>query len=198
MGRRLTGFVHGLIDVNGASCSFGPGDKVPAWAAEQITNPKAWVEVPDEAVPPATVAPDGNSNDDDPSPIRRMAEFGATVDEVAALREMWVEMTDDERAEAIADEAEASDDELSEMLTAWRAAVEANGGDVVAALQSLGDQDLDSGGGGTDQGPPPKAGAGSSSAAWVAYARAHDLEVADDAGREDVIEQLVQAGIPVE
>lgn len=43
MGRRLAGFVH-LADENGVLCSFGPDDDVPAWAAEQITNPSAWAD----------------------------------------------------------------------------------------------------------------------------------------------------------
>lgn len=43
MPRRLTGWVHGLVDPDtGTARSFGPDDDVPGWAAEQITNPAAW------------------------------------------------------------------------------------------------------------------------------------------------------------
>ena len=38
---RLAAFVH-VQDEQGAMHVFGPGDDVPAWAAEKITNPKAW------------------------------------------------------------------------------------------------------------------------------------------------------------
>jgi hypothetical protein len=38
---RLKTFVH-VTDKQGASHVFGPSDDVPDWAAERITNPKAW------------------------------------------------------------------------------------------------------------------------------------------------------------
>lgn len=47
-------------------------------------------------------------------------------------------------------------------------------------------------------GPPPKSGAGSGKAAWAAYAREHDVEVADDADRGDIIAALDRAGVPTE
>lgn len=31
-----------VIDSDGATAWFGPGDEPPAWAAEQILNPDAW------------------------------------------------------------------------------------------------------------------------------------------------------------
>lgn len=37
----LASFVY-VTDEGGDPVAFGPGDTVPAWAAEQITNPKAW------------------------------------------------------------------------------------------------------------------------------------------------------------
>lgn len=37
----LVTFVH-LTDEDGISHGFGPGDEVPAWAVEKITNPDVW------------------------------------------------------------------------------------------------------------------------------------------------------------
>lgn len=37
----LVTFVH-LTDEDGVSRGFGPGDEVPAWAVEKITNPDVW------------------------------------------------------------------------------------------------------------------------------------------------------------
>lgn len=37
----LVTFVH-LTDEDGVSHGFGPGDEVPAWAVEKITNPDVW------------------------------------------------------------------------------------------------------------------------------------------------------------
>src|SRR5207253_81668 len=42
--RKLSAFVHGLVDDEGRSHSFGPNDDVPAWAAALITNEKAWAD----------------------------------------------------------------------------------------------------------------------------------------------------------
>ncbi|MGW7248823.1 hypothetical protein [Streptomyces decoyicus] len=39
--KQLTATVH-VRDLQGRTVAFGPGDDVPAWAAKQITNPKAW------------------------------------------------------------------------------------------------------------------------------------------------------------
>lgn len=58
--------------------------------------------------------------------------------------------------------------------------------------------DSSSNGGGSD-GPPPKAGAGSGTDAWLAYARTFDdVQVADDAKRDEIIAALTTAGHPVE
>lgn len=37
----LTSTVH-VHDEHGVAHAFGPGDTVPKWAADKITNPKAW------------------------------------------------------------------------------------------------------------------------------------------------------------
>lgn len=46
--RELVAFVH-VTDESGVSHVFGPGDEVPAWAAEKVSNPKAWGEEPKDA-----------------------------------------------------------------------------------------------------------------------------------------------------
>lgn len=46
--------------------------------------------------------------------------------------------------------------------------------------------------------PPPMAGAGSSRAKWAAYAEANGVEIADDATRDEIIEAVRAAGVPVE
>ncbi|WP_228973394.1 hypothetical protein [Streptomyces sp. DH12] len=46
---KLATVVH-VTDDKGVSHVLTPADEVPAWAASQITNPKAW------AVPPASVS----------------------------------------------------------------------------------------------------------------------------------------------
>lgn len=41
MDRRLISTVY-VLDEHDAPHAFGPGDVVPAWAAEKITNPDVW------------------------------------------------------------------------------------------------------------------------------------------------------------
>ncbi|MEU1240049.1 hypothetical protein ABZ388_06790 [Micromonospora parva] len=47
-------------------------------------------------------------------------------------------------------------------------------------------------------GPPPKGGAGSGAPAWREYAAKNNVEVAEDASREDVVEALTAAGVRTE
>jgi len=42
---RLRSHVH-VNDDSGRTHVFGPGDQVPDWAAQKITNPKAWAQAP--------------------------------------------------------------------------------------------------------------------------------------------------------
>ncbi|MGH8878164.1 MAG: hypothetical protein ACRD0P_12605 [Stackebrandtia sp.] len=42
---RLRTHVH-VTDAAGRAIVFGPGDDVPAWAADKITNPRAWTSAP--------------------------------------------------------------------------------------------------------------------------------------------------------
>jgi hypothetical protein len=50
----LRSYVH-VFDDAGQAHVFGPGDDVPDWAAERITNPRAW-ETPPEGRSVETVA----------------------------------------------------------------------------------------------------------------------------------------------
>lgn len=45
---------------------------------------------------------------------------------------------------------------------------------------------------------PPRGGAGSGRDAWADYASAHNVDVADDASRDDIINALDEVGIPTE
>lgn len=47
-------------------------------------------------------------------------------------------------------------------------------------------------------GPPPKGGAGSGAPEWRAYAARKDVEVPEDANRDQVIAALTEAGVPTE
>lgn len=47
-------------------------------------------------------------------------------------------------------------------------------------------------------GPPPRAGKGSGEAAWRAYAEDQGVDVSTAEGRDEVIEALERAGVPVE
>lgn len=42
---KLNTYVH-VHDADGVSHEFGPGSKVPGWAAELITNPDVWAKAP--------------------------------------------------------------------------------------------------------------------------------------------------------
>lgn len=46
--------------------------------------------------------------------------------------------------------------------------------------------------------PPPIAGAGSSKARWADYARANGVEVSDGASRDEIVDAVRSAGVPVE
>lgn len=47
-------------------------------------------------------------------------------------------------------------------------------------------------------GPPPRAGKGSGETAWRAYAESQGVDVSDAEGRDDIIDVLDAAGVPVE
>ncbi|MFJ9468332.1 hypothetical protein [Streptomyces caniferus] len=55
--KQLVAAVH-VRDLQGRTVVFGPGGDVPAWAAKQITNPKAWGDAADTVgVPPVPTPP---------------------------------------------------------------------------------------------------------------------------------------------
>lgn len=187
MARRLNAFVY-VPDKDGVPVGFGPADDVPDWAAELITNPDVWV--PDD-VPGPTV--------EDPltaDPIERLAEAGATEEELGVLSSLLAALTDEERAEVGRHVVTPTLDVLGEQLDEWRRLAAGNGGDLVLAFEQLAAiQPHDET---SPPGPPPRAGAGSGRDAWADYARANEFDVAGDAKREDIIDALEAAGIPVE
>lgn len=50
----------------------------------------------------------------------------------------------------------------------------------------------------TPAGPPPKAGKGSGEAAWRSYAEDKGVDVSGAEGRDDIIDLIDKAGVPVE
>jgi hypothetical protein len=86
MGRRLRSHVH-VHDDHGASHVFAPGDDVPEWAAERITNPKAWAD--DEPVTP-TAEPEADDVDVSEPPRSGPGSGEAAWAEYAAARGLEV------------------------------------------------------------------------------------------------------------
>lgn len=66
------------------------------------------------------------------------------------------------------------------------------------AAEDEGQGDGETAGDGDQGGPPPKAGRGSSAEAWAAYAATHDVAVAPDASRDDIVAACEAAGVPTE
>jgi hypothetical protein len=187
MARRLNAFVY-VPDKDGVPVGFGPADDVPDWAAELITNPDVWA--PDDE-PGPTVAELPTAD-----PIERLGEAGATAEELEVIRSMLAALTDEERAEVGRHVVTPSLDVLGEQLDEWRRLSVGNGGDLVGAFEQL--AAIQPPGQTAPPGPPPRAGAGSGRDAWAEYARANEFDVAGDAKREDIIDALEAAGIPVE
>lgn len=59
MSQKLTTFVHVLHPDTLENVVLKPGESVPSWAKEQVTNPKAFEATDEEP----TVAPDGGTDD---------------------------------------------------------------------------------------------------------------------------------------
>ncbi|EST22776.1 hypothetical protein [Streptomyces niveus] len=66
--------------------------------------------------------------------------------------------------------------------------------DVTEVEDDLDDQD-DAGGGSPESDPPPRSGRGSGVEAWRTFAEQHDVEVAADASREDIVAACEAAGV---
>ena len=108
MGRRLTGHVS-LVDDSGSRVTFGPGDTVPDWAAQRITNPVAWIEDEPDGEPAAPSAPapdveepltdpDGEpAASDDTSPAPAAAPVGTPPPQggKGSTRAAWVRYAQD-------------------------------------------------------------------------------------------------------
>lgn len=81
MARRLASFVY-VMGEDHQAIWFGPDDTVPKWAAEQITNPKAWVDTdaedpaPADPPPASTVPPKGGAG----SGVEAWAAYAAAHD----------------------------------------------------------------------------------------------------------------------
>ena len=76
MGRVLTARVH-VTDGRGRAHVFAPGDEVPDWATEKITNPKVWAG--------DSVAPEKPAGSEKDPPVDRPPEHGT-----GSSREAWV------------------------------------------------------------------------------------------------------------
>lgn len=81
MGRRLNATVY-LQDEEGVVRGFGPGDIVPDWVAEQITNPDVWVD--DDPASPTAVEDDGDDTGPPPktgkgSGVQAWREYAGTI-----------------------------------------------------------------------------------------------------------------------
>lgn len=72
MTRHLTGYVT-VLGPDRRRTTFGPGDEVPAWAAEKITNPAAWTGQDNDGSTPPPSAPKTETPDppagDEPPPM---------------------------------------------------------------------------------------------------------------------------------
>lgn len=66
------------------------------------------------------------------------------------------------------------------------------------AKGKIGDHAFDAGDDSDEMGPPPRTGKGSGLAAWATYAAAHGIELDDDATKDDIIDALAAADVPVD
>lgn len=79
---RLARFVHLTHPENGERFVFGPDDVLPEWAAERITNPKAFVPEPEAEVPavPALAV-------ESETPLNKAALYDLDKDALLAMNE---------------------------------------------------------------------------------------------------------------
>lgn len=97
--RRLRAYVH--VHHSGRTSVFGPNDEVPDWAAELISNPKAWADesaevetTPAPETAPVVVEDQESGSDDEvpprggPGSSRTAWESFAETHQVAVTRDM--------------------------------------------------------------------------------------------------------------
>ena len=99
MTRRLARFVY-VADAAGRTHGFGPGDTVPAWAAQRITNPAAWADPPVADDPPSAF-PAGRSAQQVAAGPPPRAGAGSGRAAWAAFAAGKVDVTDDMRRDDI-------------------------------------------------------------------------------------------------
>lgn len=81
MGRRLRTHVH-VHDADGRTHAFGPDEDVPGWAAERITNPKAWADDSADETP-AAATPAGGGERGGTGPVSEPPRSGPGSGEAA-------------------------------------------------------------------------------------------------------------------
>ncbi|MCU1675341.1 MAG: hypothetical protein JWM93_99 [Frankiales bacterium] len=121
MSKQLTGTVHVRTD-DGKSGVFGPGDTVPKWAADLITNPKAWGAEAAPTPPPPPPGGGGGYTSPERPPVAGKGSGKDAWAAYAAARNVEVDpsATRDEivaaieGAEAAAADAGESDDDDDE------------------------------------------------------------------------------------
>lgn len=96
--RRLAAHVH-INDDSGEHFVFGPGDIVPEWAQEKITNPKAWADEAQAAVtavnPQPEAPPPAIASTDAPLERPPMAGAGSSGTEwIAYARSLGLDVAD--------------------------------------------------------------------------------------------------------
>ena len=177
MRRRLRYTVH-LHQEDGSTLVFGPDDEVPPEVAALITNPKAWADDHEQPAPSAQ-----------PVAVNLAGPGGLVYDDAARVAAAIVARLpeyDQERIEQALRETFADGPAPEEIEDIGQGEDRHAGDDSTAAAK---DNTIP---------VPPRSGPGSGSEAWANYARAHDFEVEDGAGREAIIADLTDAGIPVE
>lgn len=87
--RRLVGYVD-VVGPDGGSHCFGPGDELPEWAYEKITNPSVWATEPEPA-------PEADAQDEESSEV---PEPPAPPDEPPMTGDAWNPISETDEAPA--------------------------------------------------------------------------------------------------
>ncbi|WP_345750106.1 hypothetical protein [Microbacterium rhizophilus] len=162
-----------IRDENSVTHVLGPDSEIPEWAEKVITNPNVWAE----------------------APTKRKASKGKTAAKSAPKPEPEPDEDDSEADEIVSDDADGDAVELVGDRVE-------DGDDTPAEVEgaSTGDDDTPV----MDVAIPPKGGKGSGKAEWRAYALAAtaaaglNIDIPEDATRDDIVEALESADIPTE